>query len=198
MFSPLKAIIAGALVFALGGLYLADQQETAVPGAEMVEPPIAVSVGTECGNVLEVPVVCTWTASDPRLTGRHTHEWITPKIVDGQVTADLSDDGVRVGWADAQVEGPEGDRIGYQYAVWSDDPTQLFILLSGHGAYEAGSSSPRRSTMELPVTVTAPASCTRASLRRWGRWRTRRRDHHGPLIPARLRGRSAETLLVVP
>ncbi len=140
MFSPVKAIIAGALVFALGGLYLVagpiDQPKTAVPGAEVTEAPLAVSVGSACGNVLAVPVVCTWTASDPRLTGSMTHEWIRPKVVDGQITADLSDDGVRVGWADAAVEGPEGDWIGYQYAVWSDDPTQLFILLSGQGAYE--------------------------------------------------------------
>ena len=41
-----------------------------------------------------------------------------------------------VGWADAEVEGPEADWIGYQYAVGSDDPTQLFILLSGKGTYE--------------------------------------------------------------
>jgi hypothetical protein len=141
MFSPVKAIIAGALAFALGGVLLIaqpfDQQGGAVPGAEMAEQPVAVVVGSKCGDVLEVPVVCTYTASDPRLTGPMTHEWIRPLITaEGQITADLSDDGIRIGWADAKVGGPEGDWIGYLYAVWTDDPTQLFIVLSGQRAYE--------------------------------------------------------------
>jgi hypothetical protein len=103
--------------------------------AAKTEQPVAVFVDNECGDVLSVPVVCTWTASDARLTGMMTHEWIRPSITAQRlVTAQLSDDDVAIGWADVKIEGPEGDWTGHQYAVWTD-PTQLFIVLSGECPY---------------------------------------------------------------
>jgi len=80
----------------------------------------------DCGSLYATPIVCTWTASDPRLTGRMTHEW---------VILDLGDKVNTVGWADATVEGPEGNWTGRLYAVWKP-VRQLFAVLSGDGAYE--------------------------------------------------------------
>jgi hypothetical protein len=135
MFSPVKAIIAGGLVFALGGVFLVaqpfDRPESAVPGAEMTEPPVAVDVMQECANIYVSPIVCTWTASDPRLTGTLTHEWMA------DVSPPEPDDLYSVGWADATLEGPEGDWTGRLYVVWGAQPAStLFAFLSGDGAYE--------------------------------------------------------------
>jgi hypothetical protein len=55
-----------------------------------------------------------------------THEW---------VILDLGDNVNTVGWADATVEGPEGNWTGRLYAVWKP-ARQLFAVLSGDGAYE--------------------------------------------------------------
>ena len=99
MLSPVKAITAGALVFAIGGLFLVAQpfdQGGSVPGAEQgaepapaVKATITVTEGTgavdddECfdgpGNS---PEICTWggsdnwSADDPRLSGTAT-TWAT-------------------------------------------------------------------------------------------------------------------------
>lgn len=101
MFSPIKAIIAGALVFAFGGVLLIAQpfdQRGGVPGAEQgaepgpaVKATITVTSGTAqdegctdgSGNALETctckaPEICTWigssqwSATDPRLSGTET------------------------------------------------------------------------------------------------------------------------------
>lgn len=133
MLSPTKAIIAGALV-ALGGLFMVAQPlsppAAVVPGAESAEPPVAVSAAQECTDVMATPVVCSWDAGDERLTGTLTHEWVRP-----QVTARLLEDDMGVGWASATLEGPEGSWAGHMYAVWAD-PAQVFIVLSGDGAYD--------------------------------------------------------------
>lgn len=134
MLSPVKAITAGALVFALGGLLLVaqsiDRPDVVMPGADVSEPPVAVSVAQECEVVTATPVVCTWTAGDPRLTGTLTHTWATPSI-----TARLLDDDMGVGWAPATLEAQDGNWTGHLYAVWGD-PAQLFTVLSGDGAYQ--------------------------------------------------------------
>jgi hypothetical protein len=135
MFSPVKAIVAGALVFALGGIFLVaqpfDRPQSAVPGAGVTEPPVAVDVTQHCDNIFASPIVCTWTASDPRLTGTLTHEWVA------DVSPPEPDDLYSVGWADATLEGPEGDWTGRLYVVWGAQPAStLFAFLSGDGAYE--------------------------------------------------------------
>ena len=87
-----------------------------------------VTVAMDCGSLYATPIVCTWTASDPRLAGTMTHEW---------VILDLGDDVNTLGWADATLEGPEGNWTGRLYAVWGAEPaSQLFAVLSGDGAYE--------------------------------------------------------------
>jgi hypothetical protein len=101
MLSPVKAVTAGALVFAIGGVLLIAQpfdQQNSVPGAEqgaepapLVRATITVTEGTGAedegctdgpGNS---PDICTWHASsqwsatDPRLSGtattRATEQW---------------------------------------------------------------------------------------------------------------------------
>ena len=87
-----------------------------------------VTVTQTCGDLGATPIVCTWTASDPRIDGTMTHEW---------VIVDLGDEVNWLGWADATVEGPEGNWTGRLYAVWGAEPApQLFAVLSGDGAYE--------------------------------------------------------------
>jgi hypothetical protein len=75
MFSPVKAITAGALVFALGGAFLIAQpfdQQGSVPGAATdAEPAQTVEVtGQVTFSHPTHPEV--WTTNDPRLTGKGT------------------------------------------------------------------------------------------------------------------------------
>ena len=140
MLSPVKAIITGVLVFALGGLFLVAQpvdRPEVLPGAQMTDvqmtelPGVTVTAAQDCVEADAPPDVCTWTASDPRLTGTAT----------AQFTGDISDDrpgeGARTGfsWLDVMLEGPEGSWSGHEYLMWTD-PFQHFILLSGDGAYD--------------------------------------------------------------
>ena len=85
-----------------------------------------VSVSQDCA-IAATPIRCDWTASDPRLTGTMTHEWAGEVFGTGDDTS--------VGWAPATLAGPEGDWAGHLYAVWTD-PAQLFVMLSGDGAYD--------------------------------------------------------------
>jgi hypothetical protein len=95
MLSPVKAITAGALIFAIGGVMLVAQpfqQQSSAPGAETE----AVAPTWVTGNVQPAPscssgdlevdgdvqrnrnVECTpqtWTSSDPRLTGEVARRW---------------------------------------------------------------------------------------------------------------------------
>jgi hypothetical protein len=105
MFSPVKAIIAGALVFALGGMFLIAQpfsQQGSVPSAEQtVEPVAPVMVTSETTGLLCQPeptpevdgpvsrtygltceVLKEW--SDPRLEGTDTY-------VENSTSYDLAD-----------------------------------------------------------------------------------------------------------
>ena len=99
MLSPVKAITAGALVFALGGAFLIaqpfDQQGGNGPGAE-AETNVApawvtgtIALGASCsGPIASMPEsdvqperehhrcsTQTWTTSDPRLAGTSTSTW---------------------------------------------------------------------------------------------------------------------------
>jgi hypothetical protein len=103
MFSPVKAITAGALVFAIGGAFLIaqpfGQQESTVPAAETEAVPATwvtgtIALGASCsGPTASTPSASTseadvqperehhrcstqtWTTSDPRLTGTSTSTW---------------------------------------------------------------------------------------------------------------------------
>jgi hypothetical protein len=136
MFSPVKAIITGALAFALGGAFLVaqpfGQQEGLAPGAEPVGMEgTRVTVAQDCPD-LEDGTVCTWTSSDPRLTGTMTQE------LDGAIeftAGDVSDAGDFF-WMDVTVEGPEGSWTGRLYINGSTRPAPGFAVLSGSGGYE--------------------------------------------------------------
>jgi hypothetical protein len=132
MFSPVKAIIAGALAFALGGAFLVaqpfGQQEGLAPGAEPASMEGAtVAVAQDCPDLEETP--CTWTSSDPRLTGTLTWEG------DGAIELPEDVDG-GFWWMDATVEGPEGSWTGRLYVNFSHIPLVSLAVLSGSGAYE--------------------------------------------------------------
>jgi hypothetical protein len=115
MLSPVKAIIAGAIVFALGGAFLIaqpfDQQQSSLPGAEAE----AVAPTWVTGEVRLAPScsgpdiesdgvvthqwnhVCspqTWTASDPRLSGEVAASWNEDvyQTDDGPVTVNVQAD----------------------------------------------------------------------------------------------------------
>ena len=93
MFSPVKAITAGAIVAALGGVMLISQpfeQQGSVPGAETEAIAPTWVTGTmqpvdgSCsetssydGGVSRRRYECTftWTSSDPRLTGDVSRPW---------------------------------------------------------------------------------------------------------------------------
>jgi len=96
MFSPVNAIAAGALVFAIGGAFLIaqpfDQQGGSVPGAETEDVAATWVTGTverapscsgseieaDVGVIRSRNVECspqTWTSSDPRLTGEVSRWW---------------------------------------------------------------------------------------------------------------------------
>jgi hypothetical protein len=135
MFSPVKAVTAGALVFALGGMLLIaqpfDQQEAGIPGAQPPElSGVTVTVTQQCEDVGHAG--CDWTASDPRLTGIVAVDWgaIEGVSVDG---AGESDAGFI--WMDGTFEGPEGGWTSRVYTLWGE-PTQSFLVLSGTGANE--------------------------------------------------------------
>ena len=96
MFSPVKAVAVGAVIFAVGGAFLIaqpfEQQGSIVPGAEAeevaatwvtgdIQPAPSCSVGdierdndvTRSRNVECSPQ--TWTSSDPRLSGAVSRRW---------------------------------------------------------------------------------------------------------------------------
>ena len=133
MFSPVKAIVVGVLV-ALGGLlYLAQpvaQPDVAIPGAEIIElQGITATATMDCVDAGDAPDVCTWTASDPRLTGTGSGEFT------GDVGGDEGSGLDGVNWLDHTLEGPEGIWSGHEYLMWTD-PFQHFLVLSGSGAYD--------------------------------------------------------------
>jgi hypothetical protein len=134
MFSPVKAIIASALAFALGGAFLIaqpfGQQEGLAPGAEPAGIEGArVTVAQDCPELEDSIQVCTWTSSDPRLTGTMTME------MDGAIELPAGVVGGDFFWVDATVEGPEGTWTGRLY-INGTDPSASLAVLSGSGAYE--------------------------------------------------------------
>ena len=85
----------------------------------------------DCEDVFASPIICTWTATDPRLAGTMSHVWTA------EISPPEPDDESSFGWADATLEGPDGNWSGHLYAVWGAEPaSQLFAVFSGTGAYE--------------------------------------------------------------
>lgn len=133
MFSPVKAITVGALVFALGGVLLIaqpfDQRGGGVPGAETPgSTGVAVTVTQQCTDVVNDG--CRWTASDPRLTGTISTDWGDAVAVEGAKRLEAG-----FQWIGNTFYSPEGGGTGHVYALWGE-PTQNFLVLSGTGAIE--------------------------------------------------------------
>ena len=150
MLSPVKAITAGALVFAIGGLFLVAQpfdQQGSVPGAEQgveLAPPVEVTITVSDGTPGEDTEVCTgnapairsrsgsgsdqWSASDPRLSGMVT-EWATEYFwpVGGYIEAYTT-----------EIVNDRGAWVGARRAVVADGgfgATDMHTLI-GEGEYE--------------------------------------------------------------
>ena len=147
MLSPVKAITAGALVFAIGGVLLIAQpfdQRGSVPGAEQgaeLAPPVVVTItesdGTDEPEVCtgDAPAICTWggsdqwSATDPRLSGTATlrateYFWEGPPggSTEAYAIEVVNDKGVWVGTGRATVAREFGGLNMY--------------TLNGEGAYE--------------------------------------------------------------
>jgi hypothetical protein len=150
MFSPVKAITVGALVFAIGGVLLIAQpfdQQGSIPGVEQgAEPPAPVEVTGELidatcdedGHICEVDI--EW--SDPRLEGTETYLTNSGGI-------DLSDDNgvgfdhrthIIVTDDGAWRMRPQMRMDAWDYAGaegWPDgDGSPWWGVLDGEGAYE--------------------------------------------------------------
>jgi hypothetical protein len=156
MFSPVKAMTAGALVFAIGGVFLIAQpfdQQSAAPGAE-AEPiaptwvtgdiqPAASCSGPDSiesdGDVRHDWIIeCgpqTWTSSDPRLTSEVVRRWNEDVFLtdEGSITismgaADLRNDGG--GWACSDSSLLKGS------GMRSEAVTETTFNCIGDGGYE--------------------------------------------------------------
>jgi len=152
MFSPVKAITAGALVFALGGMFLIaqpfDRLGGGAPGAEQGADPVAPvevtatfrDIGCEgydssdvVGRVVTIyGNTCTvdneW--SDPRLQGTETY-------VDNYV--DYADHGLTIGHYVHNIVTDDGAwRMRPQFRIESAGPENFSgtWVLDGEGAYE--------------------------------------------------------------
>jgi hypothetical protein len=147
MISPAKAIIAGALVFAIGGAFLIaqpfDQQGGIVPGAatDTMRPATFTAEGGRIGKTHLNPLTLgdgvlfgrdeiqlTVEATDPRAAGTFTYDLNTETYQDATVhsgTVTIENDGGR--WT--------GTFTGYQD---SEGATNFHARLTGHDAYEGG------------------------------------------------------------
>ena len=156
MFSPVKAIAAGALVFALGGMFLIAQlyqQQDAVPAAETRQQG-AVVTGTmvhhdesgtsvETIDAVEDPVRIDFTGttgtietSDQRLTGDVTVDGTLEFVQAPQVDPPSAE----LGWGTISIQTAEGRWEGQMSCVPTvvtdgyEDP--CFYRLVGKDAYE--------------------------------------------------------------
>jgi hypothetical protein len=158
MFSPVKAITAGALIFAVGGAFLIaqpfGQQESIVPGAETDTE--AVSATWVTGNVSFAPSCSgpeivvdgdvrhdwnyecspqTWTTSDPRLTGEVAKRWNEDvyQTDEGFISVNTSASYLRNddgGWVCSSSNLYKG------FGLFPDDVTGETATCVGKGGYE--------------------------------------------------------------
>ena len=154
MFSPVKAITAGALVFAIGGvLFIAqpfEQQGGSVPGAatDTEGESTAVTGTSDChlrkGGISQIStppysltghvLTCIETASDPRVTGTSTVA-INVEGWDENLQRDVPVSAVT--WNDFTLQGPEGTWSGHGYGFYdADGIVHVVHISSGSGAYE--------------------------------------------------------------
>lgn len=118
---PCAAGAAIVMCLALGG----------APAAAQDLEGTTVTATQDCPDLAASPIICSWTASDPRLTGTLTHDEvgaIGDPVPQPENAAELT-------WLDGTLEGPEGDWTVRIYLMWTD-PMLLFTVLSGSGAYE--------------------------------------------------------------
>ncbi len=156
MFSPVKAIIAGAIVAALGGVMLISQpfdQRGSVPAAEgeaiaptwvtgsmqHVEDSCSETGSSNDGGFSRHSYECTfaWTSSDPRLTGDVSRPW--------NVDSYQTDEGpISVGTDVSFLRNEGGDwACSFGYLVKGSDPMTQEVLTDssthtcvGSGGYE--------------------------------------------------------------
>jgi hypothetical protein len=142
MFSPVKAITAGALVFAIGGALLVAQpfgQQGSVPGAATdAEPAQTVEVTGQVRFSGSGGSIETWTTDDPRLTG--TGKWAPTEgsalqrppsyFLNGRFLE--TDDGT---WR--QLPVPTVNIPGYEGGMTRREGNRVWdMVLVGEGAYE--------------------------------------------------------------
>jgi hypothetical protein len=161
MFSPVKAIVAGSLIFAVVGvLSIAqpfDQQEATVPGAPVASPSPAASVSTETDPAPPSAARVTGTevvsdvVSGPTTTvdGVRQMRGLTATSTDTMDDPRVSGSGAIVGnydvygdvgtqWGTYRLENADGAWEGtWRGAIWSrGGGTEHTMWLTGSGAYE--------------------------------------------------------------
>jgi len=160
MFSPVKAITAGALVFAIGGVLLIAQpfdQQSSVPGAETDTEAVApawvtgtIALGASCsGPTASTPEpdvqperehhrcsTQTWTTSDPRLTGTSTSTWDADVYV-------LDEAIISVSAGTYELRNESGgwlchyrDDLAYGMGRYATGATEQTVTCVGDGAYD--------------------------------------------------------------
>jgi hypothetical protein len=153
MFSPSKAIIAGALVFAIFGVTLIPQpfeQQGGTPGAvtqdvaptwvtgtiQPVDGTCSRGETTSDGGVTRSSYECsyTWTASDPRLTGDVRVPW-------NEATYQTDEGVIAVGIEAAYLRNEGGGwSCWYEYLAQGATPTEPVydntFTCAGNGGYE--------------------------------------------------------------
>jgi hypothetical protein len=146
MFSPVKAIIAGALVFALGGLFLVAQpfdQQGNFPGAEQaaeLADPVEVTITyTEGPAVEDSREVCTDDGGYARCTGivwSHLYEATDPRL-SGTATYQVNEllTGIIFEAYAIELVNDEGTWVGTGRHVSSPVDATL-LTLAGEGAYQ--------------------------------------------------------------
>ena len=161
MLSPVKAITAGALVFALGGAFLIaqpfGQQEASVPGAETDTEAVApawvtgtLTLGSSCsGPTASAPEpdvkperehhrcsTQTWITSDPRLSGTSTSTWDADVYV-------LDEAIISVTAGTYELQNESGgwlchyrDGLAYGMGRWATGANEETVTCAGDGAYD--------------------------------------------------------------
>ena len=160
MLSPVKAITAGAIVFAIGGAFLIAQpfqQQGSVPGAEAEAEAVApawvtgtLTLGSSCsGPTASTPEpdvqperehhrcsTQTWITSDPRLTGTSTSTWDADVYV-----LDEAIISVRAGTYELQNESGGWlchyrDGLAYGMGRYATGANEETVTCAGDGAYD--------------------------------------------------------------
>ena len=151
MFSPVKAITAGALVFALGGvLFIAqpfDQQAGSIPGGAQSDERAAEWVtfveeectvegethtsGSDAGVawIRDLPLACEVTYSDPRVSGAQSTLYNEDCFGPAGLPC--------VYWATHELVGPEGTWSGWTNGTTDPERDATgYTVMTGSGDYE--------------------------------------------------------------